>query len=105
MLSFIFLICSLRTNIIFVGVFVMATIGFSFASATLWFTAEGNTAYAGTMSVATGACFFVADLLGWYLLAALLFAIMELPIPGIPVVDLSTIIKAKGSRDAKIRNE
>jgi hypothetical protein len=34
-------------------------------------------------------------MLGWYLLAALMFQIMELPLPLLPVVDLSEVVKAK----------
>jgi hypothetical protein len=34
-------------------------------------------------------------MLGWYLLAALMFQIMELPIPLLPVFDLSEVVKAK----------
>lgn len=95
MLSLVFLVCSFRTNLVFVLIFVAATIGFSFASAALWYTAEGSAAYGGQMLVATGACFFAADILGWYLLASIMFQIMELPIPNLPVFDLSTVIKAK----------
>ena len=95
MLSFIFLICSLRTNAIFVAIFIFATIGFGFASASLWYTGQGQAATGVTMIVGCGACFFAADLLGWYLFAAIMFATMELPLPDLPVFDLSTVVKAK----------
>lgn len=65
MLSFLFLLCSLRTNLVFVLVFICATLGFSFAAAGLWYTALGSTATGTTFVVATGACFFAADVLGW----------------------------------------
>lgn len=94
MLSFVFLICSTRTNGIFVVIFICATIGFSFAAASLWYTAAGN-ALGATFLVATGAAFFAADVLGWYLLLAIMIQIMELPIPDLPVFDLSTIVKAR----------
>lgn len=72
MLSFVFLLGSLRTNLVFVLIFVAATLGFSFASAGLWYTAAGNMALGNKFVVATGACFFAADILGWYLLFAIM---------------------------------
>lgn len=42
-LSLVYLICSLRTNIIFVGIFTAATLGFSLAAAAFWTTAQGKT--------------------------------------------------------------
>lgn len=72
MLSFVFLICSLRTNLVFVLIFVCATMGFGFASGALWATALGQTAFGNMLLVATGGCFFAADMLGWYLLLAIM---------------------------------
>lgn len=75
MLSFIFLLCSLRTNAIFVLIFVCATMGFGFAAGSLWATALGSMEYGNKLLVATGACFFAADMLGWYLLAAIMYVL------------------------------
>lgn len=71
MLSLVFLLGSLRTNLVFVLIFVCAIMGFCFASAGFWYAAAGQAALGGKMVVATGACFFVADMLGWYLLFAI----------------------------------
>lgn len=71
MLSLVFLLGSLRTNLVFVFIFVFAILGFSFASAGLFYTALGDAEFGGKMVVATGACFFGADMLGWYLLFAI----------------------------------
>ncbi|EMF09007.1 uncharacterized protein SEPMUDRAFT_151872 [Sphaerulina musiva SO2202] len=95
MLSLVFLLCSLRTNLIFFLIFVAATIGFSFASASFWFAGIGQMANSAKFLVATGACFWTCAMLGWYLLLAIMIPTMELPIPTPPVVDLSQIIKAK----------
>ncbi|KAK5113097.1 hypothetical protein LTR62_003676 [Meristemomyces frigidus] len=95
LLSFVFLIGALRTNLIFFLVFVVATLGFAFASAGFFSLALANNAYGETMIVATGACFFVAGILGWYLFAALIIEIQEIPIPSLPLFDLSTKVKAK----------
>ena len=91
-LSLAFLMGSLRTNLVFVIIFVLATIGFATAGAAFFYIAEGAAATANTMLVTTGACFFVAALLGWYLFFGAIIAIMELPIPDLPVFDLSTVI-------------
>lgn len=72
MLSFIFLLCSLRTNAVFVLIFVCATMGFGFAAGSLWASALGSAAYGNTLLIGCGACFFAADMLGWYLLAAIM---------------------------------
>lgn len=72
LLSLVFLLGSLRTNAIFSLIFVAATCGFGFASAGLFYTAAGMADTGNTMVVATGACFFAADLLGWYLLVAIM---------------------------------
>lgn len=97
LLSFIFLIGSIRTNGLFFIIFVLATIGFGCASGAFFNFSYGNTELGVQLIVATGACFFASAILGWWLLASIIFAVMELPIPGIPVFDLSTVIKAKGS--------
>lgn len=95
LLSFVYLVGSLRTNAVFSLIFVLATIGFSFATASLFYAAQGMAATSNTMTVATGACFFAADICGWYLLMAEIIAVMELPIPDLPVFDLSTVVKAR----------
>lgn len=98
MLSFLFMVCATRTNLVFVLVFLFATIGFALAGASIFFTAEGVAAHGENLLVATGAMFLIADLLGWYLLSSIMFTVMELPLPDIPVLDLSNIIKAKPRR-------
>lgn len=94
-LSFIFLICSTRTNLFFFLIFIVATMGFGFATGSFWQIANGNMTVAGQLLVGCGACFWAAAMMGWYLLAAMMIPIMELPIPSLPIVDLSTVIKPK----------
>lgn len=45
--------------------------------------------------VGAGACFWAASMCGWYLLLAIMIPIMELPIPAPPIVDFSTVVRAK----------
>ncbi|KXT08178.1 hypothetical protein AC579_609 [Pseudocercospora musae] len=97
-LSFIFLLCSTRTNLFFFLIFVAATMGFGFASGSFWNVANGNMALGQEFLVATGACFWAAAVLGWYLLLAIMIPVMELPIPSLPIVDLSTIVRPKRAK-------
>lgn len=103
MLSLCFFLGSLRTNLVFVLIFVGASIGFFLAAASYWVIAEGNQALGRKLLRGTGGCFFFADLMGWYLLFSAVIASMELPIPDLPVVDLSKYIKARprGSHTVK----
>lgn len=78
LLSFIYLICSLRTNLIFVFVFTGASLGFVLAAASFWTTALGMIVGA-TLLKGAGGAFFVAAVMGWYLLAAIMFATLDLP--------------------------
>jgi uncharacterized protein len=81
--------------LVFVLIFVSATTGFGFAAAALFYTAEGKTDIATTCLIGTGAGFFAADMLGWYLFLGMVIDIMELPLPSLPVFDLTNVIKAK----------
>lgn len=103
-LSLVFLLGSLRTNLCFVLIFVFATTAFGFATASLIYGYYGMTHASTWTLVATGACFFGADMLGWYLFIGQVIATMELPIPDLPVFDLSTVIKAR-SRSAPRQKE
>ncbi|KAJ4368029.1 hypothetical protein N0V83_006384 [Neocucurbitaria cava] len=98
-LSFIFLLGSLRTNGVFVLIFILATIGFGLGGGAFLHLSRGDTVVGSRLATGLGACFFAAGVLGFYFLVALVIAIMELPIPDLPVFDLSTVIKAR-SRSA-----
>ncbi|WPH03043.1 GPR1/FUN34/YaaH-class plasma membrane protein [Acrodontium crateriforme] len=97
-LSFVFLLCSIRTNVIFVLVFALATTGFGCGAGAFWHLGGGNTALGNKLLVAAGACFFGAAMLGWYLFLAIMLASMDLPSP--PVFDLSNVIKGVSQRQA-----
>jgi hypothetical protein len=94
-LSIIFLLGSLRTNGVFVLIFIFASIGFGLGSGAFFHLAHGNTATGLSLAKGLGACFFATGVLGFYFLAAMMIAIMELPIPDLPVFDMSTVIKAR----------
>lgn len=94
-ISFIFLLGSLRVNGVFVLIFTVVTLGFGLGAGAFFHFGKGNLALGAKLATGTGACFFAASALGFYFLTALMIAIMELPLPDLPVFDLSTVIKAK----------
>jgi uncharacterized protein len=100
-LSFIFLLGSLRTNGVFVAIFVFATIGFCLGGGAFFALSQGHIVAGTRLATGLGACFFAAGVLGFYFLAALVIAIMELPIPDLPVFDLSTVVKSKSRSTPK----
>lgn len=95
-LSLVFLICSLRTNIVFVLIFTGATLGFVLAAAAFWTSAK-RMSVGATLLVGTGGSFFAAAMCGWYLLAVIMWAMLDLPwgFAQLPVGDLSTVIKGR----------
>jgi hypothetical protein len=94
-LSFLFLLGSLRVNVVFVLIFTFATIGFGLGAGAFFSLSRGSVVVGTRLATGTGACFFAAGVLGFYFLLALIVAIMELPVPDLPVFDLSTVIKAR----------
>jgi len=103
LLSLVYLICSIRTNAVFVVVFFAATMGFGLAAGGFWHLAKGNASSGVKLLQGTGGCFFVASMAGWYLLLAIMLATMDMPF-SLPVFDLSTVIKGASERK-KARSE
>ncbi|MCJ1411129.1 hypothetical protein MMC19_005217 [Ptychographa xylographoides] len=97
LLSFIYLICSLRTNIMFVIVFAGLMIGFLLEASSYWNDAAANPAMGQVLLVAAGAIYFVACLAGWWVLLSQLLASVDFPIQ-IPVGDISHLIKGYSER-------
>lgn len=117
-LTFVFLICSLRTNLVFVAIFFSLWFCFMLLTAAFWTLAQdftGKAKLAQRLTIvrvpllytemidtnllqAGGACGFVTCMSGWYILIAVLFAIVDFPIQ-IPVGDLSTVIKGKSEKE------
>lgn len=89
-LCFVYLICSLRTNLVFVGIFFTLVPAFGCLAGVYWHLAQayaGDAAAAVTaqkLLVAAGALTFVTDVLGWWIFAAILLAAVDFPfsLPG-----------------------
>ncbi|KAL9061547.1 MAG: hypothetical protein Q9162_000079 [Coniocarpon cinnabarinum] len=96
-LCFIFLICSLRTNIAFFIIFFTLVMAFAFLAGAFWQLANGQMALGYRLVTAGGAFAFVTCLAGWWIFAALLLAAVDFPVP-IPVGDLSGMIKGMSEK-------
>jgi uncharacterized protein len=96
-LCLIYLICALRTNLVFVIIFAGLLGGFTLLTATFWQLAEGASTGAGRTLYLAGGSFLVSCMAGWYLLLALLLGSVDFPI-ALPVVDLSGWIPGASER-------
>lgn len=83
-LCFVYLVCSLRTNVVFVCIFATLVPAFGCLAGAFWQTANGNVALAGKLQIAAGAITFVTDMLGWWIFFAIMLAALDFPfqIPG-----------------------
>jgi len=101
LICFVYLICSLRTNLCFMGIFLCLVPTFCCLAAAFWKLAEGSpqaAAVALKCQHAAGGLAFTVCLLGWYLFTVQLLASVDFPV-NLPVGDLSVIIK--GASDKK----
>ncbi|KAI1133350.1 GPR1/FUN34/YaaH-class plasma membrane protein [Nemania abortiva] len=105
LLSFMYLICSVRTNIAFVIVFLSLVIVFGLITGAYWLLAQdyvGNAAYATKLLVGAGASSFVCAATSWWILFTLMFASVDMPF-SLPLGDLSTRIR--GASDRKLAQD
>jgi succinate-acetate transporter protein len=108
LLCFIFLVCSIRTNVVFVIIFLNLILAFLCLAGAFFHNANSYAAsnasdvahyaaLASRMQIAGGACLFVATMAGWWILAAIMLASLDFPFQ-IPVGDLSTLIKGASEK-------
>ncbi|KXL49739.1 hypothetical protein M433DRAFT_66810 [Acidomyces richmondensis BFW] len=102
-LCFVFLICSIRTNVVFFLIFLLLVPAFGCLAGAYWSLAEGKSSTANTLLIAAGALTFVVDMLGWWIFAAIMLASLDFPFQ-LPVGDLSHIVKGASER-AKAKEE
>ncbi|PMD46815.1 hypothetical protein L207DRAFT_613568 [Hyaloscypha variabilis F] len=91
-LSFVFLVLSIRTNIVFVIIF------FTLSANGIGNKDQSALALAHRLQVAAGSFIFITTLAGWYLIIAILLAVLDFPFQ-LPVGDLSTSIKGASAKD------
>lgn len=97
LLCLVYLICALRTNIIFVGIFLTLVLAFGLLSSVFWHGAQGIAV--PRQQTAAGALTFITSLLGWYLFFVQLLASVDFPL-NLPVGDLSHLIKGASEKAA-----
>ncbi|MCJ1277196.1 hypothetical protein MMC21_005006 [Puttea exsequens] len=97
LLSFIYLICALRTNLVFVAIFLGLLLTFVVLTGAYWQIAQGNQAFAQKLQVAAGAFGFMATMAGWWIFFAQMLASVDFPIQ-IPVGDISHLITPMSER-------
>ncbi|TEA14352.1 Protein alcS [Colletotrichum sidae] len=101
MICVVFLVCSLRTNIVFFVIFLTLVGVFALITAAYWFLAMDyarNAAFAAKLLEAAGACAFATVSAGWWLIFAILLASLDFPLE-LPVGDLSRVIKGKSEQN------
>jgi len=98
LLSMLFLVCSIRTNIVLVILFFAYSIAFPVLAAADWQLGQHNEASARSLEVTAGAACFVVSLCGWYSLAASLLDSVDMPL-SLPMGDLSKLVPARKAAD------
>ncbi|KAK5089407.1 hypothetical protein LTR70_006699 [Exophiala xenobiotica] len=83
-----FFIFTLKTNMIFAGIFFFVTFAVWVLSGAYWKVASGDYVTVGQLQKAGGALLFIVGLLGWYMTFVMMAAEMRLAIK-LPVGDLS----------------
>ncbi|KAF2188745.1 hypothetical protein K469DRAFT_86076 [Zopfia rhizophila CBS 207.26] len=100
MMCFVYLICSLRTNIVFFMIFLTLVIAFCCLAGAYWQLNNGAAALAYRLQVTAGACAFVTSLCGWWIFIAIMLASLDFPF-SLPVGDLSGVIKGASEKGDK----
>lgn len=80
----VYLVCSIRTNIVFFMIFFTLVLAFAMLAGAYWQLNNGNTALAGRLQIAGGACAFCTCIFGWWIFIAIMLASLDFPfsIPG-----------------------
>lgn len=90
LLSFLFLITSIGTNICFVGIFLGYSIAFPLLAGADWSKASGAFALAHRCEVGGGAACFCVAIFGWWVLLSVMLETVGSPLQ-LPVGDLSWV--------------
>jgi succinate-acetate transporter protein len=99
-LSLLYLICALRTNITFVAIFFGLFMTFVLLAGSYWQFALGHGGIALKLQIASGAFGFMACIAGWWIFLAQMLASVDFPFQ-LPVGDISHVIKGGSDRVKK----
>lgn len=85
-LCFVYTICALRTNLVFVGILGLLVPTFALLAAAYWHLAQGNSGAAQSCQIAGAALAFVVCMLGWWIFTSIMLASLDFPfsLPGKP---------------------
>ena len=78
-LSLIFLICSIRTNVVFFMIFLTLFFLFVLLAGAFFCVAQGRISLATKLEEAAGAFGFVSILCGWYIFLAIMLTSVDFP--------------------------
>lgn len=95
LLCLVYLICALRTNLIFIMIFATLVPAFCLLASVFWHGSQGI--LVPHQQTAAGALTFITSLLGWYLFFVQLLASVDFPL-NLPVGDTSRFIKGASER-------
>lgn len=95
-LTFIFIIVSLRTNVVFFLIFTFLCPTFLLLAATFWTLFE-DPETASQCQTAAGATAFIVSMLGWYIFTSIMLALVDWPL-ALPIGDLSQVFKGASDR-------
>jgi succinate-acetate transporter protein len=79
-LCFVYLICSIRTNLVFFLIFFTLVPAFGLLAGSYLQAANGRAALAAKLAEASGAFCFVTCLCGWYIFLAIMLASVDFPL-------------------------
>ncbi|KAH7129761.1 GPR1/FUN34/yaaH family-domain-containing protein [Dactylonectria estremocensis] len=99
----VFLIASIRTNIVFFVIFLIVIPAFECLAAAFWHNSKGNLELGLKLQHAGAGILLVASLLGWYIFLALVLAGVDFPYE-LPLGDLSTRIPGASDRAVRARH-
>lgn len=97
LLSLIYLVCALRTNLAFVAIFFGLLMTFVVLTASYWHLAARHLVMAQKLQVVAGAFGFMAVMAGWWIFFAQMLASVDFPYE-IPVGDISHLITPLSER-------
>jgi len=98
LITFVFFICSLRTNVPFVLIFICVTFVFELLAAGYFHIGVGNFAAATLELKAAGAFGFVVSLNAFWIFLHVMLAAVDFPY-NVPLFDLSHLIKGKSQKE------
>ncbi|KAJ5398591.1 GPR1/FUN34/yaaH family-domain-containing protein [Penicillium sp. CMV-2018d] len=96
-LSFLFLVCSIRTNVCLLSAIVLIVVTFTLSACSNFQIAFGNDHLGDRLQVVAGAVKFILCMPVWYILIAQMLESVDHPW-SIPVGDLSTVVLGKSQR-------